>query len=436
MKRQRSLLEFLPKERAAAPAVAAALESEYHDRDGSPPLALATSKATLARAVSGDSARVAASQADAKKKIGGGAASFSPTSLRSSDTPRRTQLAARHPQAAVQTSLDFGQRNAGGVMTCGLCGMLFNFTATEDIRLHERCCTALSSGNSGASKTGRLRADDRDAWLASAQLGKALEGLALPKRRGQAVRESTRRCTAGEVCAMVHESSGKELVLYVFDGSKQDCVKDAVFRRLVEALEFSEVMLCAAAYSLVTVVHGHTGRLLCAVAGRPSTREQDPVLMLGKSEGCAATRCYTRSCATFCDVPYIWCQCDAALEAMEADWWHTKTMAALQPARLAVQDFFRCTKRLEPKRQRLHALVDTALRSALKTLGRHVSYGHTLCPRSGFSYDRNVVSSDVMRRVDAVTECSDAAAPLYTHADDHDALVDSEAELSVVSYDE
>ncbi|ESL07256.1 hypothetical protein TRSC58_05059 [Trypanosoma rangeli SC58] len=435
MKRQRSLFDFFPKRRVTAlaavvaAAAPAAPEAENDEIDEPPPLASARSKIATPQAVSGACGRVAVSPTDAIESVDNSATNVFHTSLCCLDTPRRTQ-------AAVQTFLDFGQNNAGGTMKCSLCGMVFNFTVTEDIRIHERCCTALFSGKSGASKKGKQRADGLEAWLASAQLGKALEGLLQPKRRGQAVRESLRKCTNGEFCTRVQESSHKELVLYVFDGSKQDCVKDVVFRRLVEALEFSEVMLCAAAYFLVAVVHCHTGRLLCAVAGKLSTREQDPVLILGKSECCTVTRCHTRSCVTFCDVPYVWCQRDAVLEATIADWWHPDTVAALQPTRVAIQDFFQCTKQQEKNQQRLHVLVDTALRCAVTTLGRHVSYGRTLCPRSEFSYDCNTLSSDVLGRVEVVTACINAEAPLYTHTDGHDAFGDSDAELSVVSYGE
>ncbi|KAF8276231.1 hypothetical protein BCY84_00477 [Trypanosoma cruzi cruzi] len=453
MKRQRSLLEYFSKRREEALDVASASPAAdpwAHGatkgvKDGLPlaletsaaassSLAATTSKMPLRHCASDVAFHSAAPQIDDKENIGDGAPSRPPTFLRCAEKTRRMRNGARSPQAAVQTSLDFGQNNAGGVLKCGLCGMLFNFTVKEDIRIHERCCNALSSGSVSATMIGRQFADGLDMWIASEQLGKALEGVAQPKRRSQAVRDSTRKCTPEEFCTRVQETSDSELVLYVFDCSKKDCVEDAVFRRLVESLQFSDVLSCASAYCLVSVVYRHAGCLLCAVAGRPFTRQQDPVLLLRDSGDSTVTHCYTRSCMTFCDVPYVWCQSVAVLESTARDWWLTKTVAAMQSTRLAIQDFFYPTKRNDNTQQRLHALLESALRCAVTTLGRHVSYGHTLCPRSEFSYDCSALSVDVLSRVDSVTACIDSERPLYTHNNGCDALVDSESSLSVVSY--
>ncbi|EKF32824.1 hypothetical protein MOQ_003314 [Trypanosoma cruzi marinkellei] len=447
MKRQRSLLEYFSKRReealdvaSASPAIDPWAHGTTKGEKDELPLALEASAAAtkskipLRHCASDVAFHAAVPQIDDKENIGDGALSRSPTFLRCAEKTRRMRKVDRRPQGGVQTSLDFGQNNAGGVLKCGLCGMLFNFTVKEDIRIHERCCSALSSGSVSVTMIGGQCADSLDSWIASEQVGKALEEVAQPRRRSQAVRDSTRKCTAEEFCTRIQETSDSELVLYVFDCSKQDCVEDAVFRRLVEALQFSDVLLCASAYCLVTVVHRHAGCLLCAVAGRPFTRQQDPVLLLRNSEDSTVTHCYTRSCMTFCDVAYVWCQSVAVLEAMATDWWLTKTVTAIQSTRLAIQDFFHPTRRKDKTQERQQALLESALRCAVRTLGRHVSYGHRLCPRSEFSYDCSTLSSDVLSRVDSVTACIDSERPLYTHNNGCDALVDSENSLSVVSY--
>lgn len=329
-----------------------------------------------------------------------------------------TRNNAKRLRSAVQTSLDFGQSNVDGVATCGLCGMIFNVTVEEDVRLHRRCCAA-----SSRKKGSRQFADCPDAWLSSEQLSKALDSIAGPRRR--------RGCAAKEFCTRVQESADDEFIVYVLDCSGPKFAEDAVVRQLLEALQFFDLLFAAAAYTLVVVMHRRAGRLLCAVAGRPSTREQDPALVLRPGGDGAPTRCHTQSCVTLCDVPYVWCQRDAALAASSADWWTTQTASALRSTRSAVRDFFcRGGGRVGDERERLRGLVDSALRRALRTLGRRVAYGHALCPRLQFSYDRGALRDDVLSRLDAVTSVGDSGA-LYTH---DDGAVDSGDGLSVVSY--
>ncbi|KAH9599130.1 N-acetyltransferase ESCO [Trypanosoma melophagium] len=352
----------------------------------------------------------------------------------------------KRQRPAVQTSLDFGQREVAAATTCGHCGMFFNAAIDADVRLHRRCCTGITARRSAV-------ADTHATWLASTQLAKALVGLVRPQRGG-AGRENgnnnnnnnnsiSNSSSGGVFCTRLQQKShSDEFVCYVMDCTRRGFAEDVVISRLVEALQFTDVVLSAASYTLVAVVHQRAERLICAVAGRPSTRQQEPLLLLQeRREGDIPIRCRTKSSVTFCDVPYVWYQQETVLAATAAEWRSTQTAASLVSTRTAVQEFFNPPERGEggqqkqkQKQQQLRTLVDTALHRALTTLGRHVTYGHALCPRSEFSYDCGVLYEDVLNRVDNVTMCSGAVS-LYTHTDEcDDGASESENELSIVSY--
>ncbi|ORC93309.1 uncharacterized protein TM35_000011860 [Trypanosoma theileri] len=360
-----------------------------------------------------------------------------PSPEKSPQTPAdvKRRGGSKRQRAAVQTSLDFGQRDVAAAKTCGRCGMFFNAAIDADVRLHRRCCTMAARSDAVANT--------HAAWLASAQLAKAFVTLVRPQRGGTGRENGTtsHSSSSGGFCTRLQESHSDEFVCYVMDCSRRGFAEDALVSRFVEALQFTDVVLTAASYTLVAVVHHRAERLLCAVAGRPSTRQQEPQLLLQqRSEGDIPIRCCTKSSVTFCDVPYVWCQEEAVLAATATEWKTTQTTASLLSTRTAVENFFNRTERCEggqqqqQKQQQLRKLVDTALSRALTTLGRHVTYGHALCSRSQFSYDCGVLSENVLNRIDTVTMCNGAVS-LYTHTEDYnDEISESENELSIVSY--
>ncbi|KEG13725.1 hypothetical protein DQ04_00821030 [Trypanosoma grayi] len=445
-KQQKSLFDFFAKknESSAAVAVEAAAAAANERGMGKEELPLVV----LSSSVAPNSAPTASTAFGVTPSAGESSRADSNETVppradaegRRSNAALGTCCGAKRWRSAVQTSLDFGQSDAGGVTKCRLCGMVFNATVKEDVCLHARCCTALSSSSPSPSwaKKSRCGTEATDAWLASELLGKSLESMVHHQRRGAA--KAPARCSSGDFCVRLPESVDDEFMCYVFDCSKRGFAEDAVAIRLAEALRFPDVVLPAAAYCLVVMLHRRAGRLLCAVAGRPSTREQDPALVVRRDKDGTTTRCGTRTCVTFCDVPYVWCQRDAVLAASASDWWPARTVAALQSTGAAVRDFFsqRGGGHAEEQQQRLHTLVDAALHRSVMALGRHVVYGHALSPRAQFSYDNVALREDVLDRVAAVTACDndgEDASPLFTHAGGcGDVANDAESELSVVSY--
>nr|CCC93503.1 conserved hypothetical protein [Trypanosoma congolense IL3000] len=325
----------------------------------------------------------------------------------------------KRPRNVVQTCLDFGQSNVGGITTCRLCGMIYNVTLVEDVRLHKRRCHRKMT-----SKNGEVGAvlDDFRAWASSDTAVKQLEKLSQVKHpKGDCGRGT--RGGIRSLCRRVQDSLLDEFVCFVFDCASRDFLRHKISGILAEALQFSDIVLTPeVSYCLVVVVHLHYNRLVCAVAGRSSSRRQKPAPQNHgerRGVGLAETHCVKRPHATLCDVPYAWLQEASVLMDARKNSQGAELLFDAKPQQPTARDFFNISESSRRERQRcelqrINSLVNIALGRALATLGRHVIYGCALCPLTQFSYDSDTLDKTFLDRISE--SLTNGHNSLYTHA--------------------
>ncbi|KAG8347117.1 hypothetical protein TRVL_02063 [Trypanosoma vivax] len=289
----------------------------------------------------------------------------------------------------VQTCLDFGQTDVGGVVTCSSCGMMYNLTLPDDVRLHKRAC--------------RRNCRNDAEWLASSQCVQQLDKLTQQASQERSGRKSTQDSIVIS-CSRITDSVGGEFTSYVFDCTTKHFAKKAVMRRLVEALCLAEVLTSAIEVTfLVVVAHVVSLRLVAAVAGSAATREQASVLVANEQD-CGESqirRCSRTTHRTLCDVSFIWLQNESVFPSSLINGRHTTLETQFTPASEVVATFFRSPVHKKTPRSGARLLVNTGLEHALAVLGRHVLYGCTLCPSTQFSYDAGKICRETLDRVGA-----------------------------------
>lgn len=187
--------------------------------------------------------------------------------------------------------------------------------------------------------------------------------------------------------------------------------------------------------TFVFVVDAVLRQLLCAVVGRKRCREQDPELCVRTTTD-GSTRCGTRRVFTDGDVVDVWQLPSAALACVRKR-WEDLAAAPYVSSQSTLQRFFNLpSTKIAPEAEEDTAVckglvgsVDGAsgteekakekaaeerdeceygLGVALRTLARHLTYGHVLCPCTQLSYARSVLARLAVTEGDAERNPSSA----------------------------
>lgn len=380
--------------------------------------------------------------------------------VRAPPPPPAEKKSQTHAPKLTQTYLDLGQTAVMQVgTTCALCGMLFTQDA-EDLRLHKRLCRRLQQpATAGGRRRGpgskaKDSSSDEPSAFAPASV-RVLEGALLHLRRhvGSGA-PGCERLLSDPLCPRLGDTT------YILRCGKFAVLKTPGVADLIQLLGFHAALLEAMDYTVVALVRKTWGRVLCAVAGRPRTREQDPQLVL-RPRPDGTTQYFTRKEFTFCDVDYVWLAPAAAVQRHDAA-SRTNLFAFSGPsANLFASKAAKEEARAQDYR-RVASELNVAFHDALVALANQVVYGHPLDPVSQLSFSASIfeashtdssatkegiISQEMLRQClgahHAQDGGGDALPALFTHSTESsdDSLSDelsvsqlSTSTLSVVSY--
>jgi len=384
----------------------------------------------------------------------------SSNTVRAPPPPPAEKKSQTRAPALTQTYLDLGQTAVMQVgTTCALCGMLFTQEA-EDLLLHRRLCrrlqppTTAGGRRRGPCSKAKDPSSDEPSAFAPASVS-VLEGALrhLSRHVGNGA-PGCERLLSDPLCPRLGDTT------YILRCGKLAVLKTPGVADLIQLLGFHAALLEAIDYTVVALVSKRWGRVLCAVAGRPRTREQDPQLVL-RPRPDGTTQYFTRKEFTFCDVDYVWLAPVAAVQRHDAA-FRTNLLAFSGP----FANFFASNAAKEETRAQDHQRVASelymAFHDALVALANQVIYGHPLDPVSQLSFSASIfeashtdssatkegiISQEMLRRClgghHARDGGDDALPAIFIHAteDSDDSQSDelsvsqlSASRLSVVSY--
>ncbi|CAD2222979.1 zinc-finger of acetyl-transferase ESCO, putative [Angomonas deanei] len=330
---------------------------------------------------------------------------------------RKRERPVEHPKKKQQTFLDFGQSSGIGVR-CPHCSMLYT-ALEEDRAFHQKYCARVKKEKQQNSGNKKQSQQDGNLYRLCTTVFANLS-----KSKGKIKEEGA---------VTVHSPpQSPHLSCYLLRCHKKGVTADKHVQTLLSSVGFFDALLEIAEYSVAFVLDSELRVVLAAVAGRPSTREQDPQII---QTGPNAYR--RQQTFTFFDINYIYLPPPLSLPERElpAPLRANKVEQLFHPPSTAAKD--------AERRGRAAVVLTHSVQLALGTLASHILYGESLSPQQHFSYATAIFNTqrsegewmgeDLRQLVTSAVgeELVEHEEEHYSDNDDGDSV----DKLSVVSYD-